>query len=258
MAAPVFFVDPSLEPDAEGRITMTGDEARHASQVSRLRAGESVHLVDGQGRRLEGVVASATRDALVVLVQRVVIEPDPSPRLVVVQALAKGDRGEQAVAAMTEVGVDVIVPWSAEHCVARWVGERAERGVAKWRTAARSAAKQARRARVPRIEPLHATSELAPWISGAALAICLDESATDPLARWDVPPAGDVVLVVGPEGGLSDAERAGLSQLGAHLARLGPTVLRTSTAGPVASGVVLSRTDRWGIPPGSEHVRMVT
>ena len=248
MAAPVFFVDPGNQPDADGVICITGDEARHASQVVRLRSGERVDLVDGVGRRYEGTVRSASRDRLDVAVERIVDEPDPAPRIVVVQALAKGDRGEQAVAAMTEVGVDVIVPWSAEHCITRWSADRAQRGVDKWRATARASAKQARRSRVPDVLPLHSTADMDARLSDAALVICLDESADEPLAGIDIPDTGDVVLVVGPEGGLSDAERAHLTRLGARLARLGPTVLRTSTAGPVGAAVVLARTRRWGAP----------
>jgi 16S rRNA (uracil1498-N3)-methyltransferase len=246
MAAPVFFVDPGNEPDADGVLCVTGDEARHAAQVVRLRAGERVDLVDGVGRRYEGTVRSASRDRLDVAVDRIVDEPEPAPRIVVVQALAKGDRGEQAVAAMTEVGVDVIVPWSAEHCITRWAGDKAQRGVDKWRATARASAKQARRSRVPDVLALHSTSDLDARLADAALVLCLDESADEPLAGIDIPARGDVVLVVGPEGGISDAERAHLSGLGARLARLGPTVLRTSTAGPVGASVVLARTPRWG------------
>ena len=246
MAAPVFFVDPGNEPDADGVVRIAGDEARHASQVVRLRAGERVDLVDGAGRRYEGTVLSASRDRLEVAVDHIVDEPDPAPRIVVVQALAKGDRGEQAVAAMTEVGVDVIVPWSAQHGITQWSGDKAQRGVEKWRATARASAKQARRSRVPDVLPLHSTADLDARLAHAALVICLDESSSEPLAGFDIPATGDVVLIVGPEGGLSDSERAHLTGLGARLARLGPTVLRTSTAGPVGAAVVLARSPRWG------------
>lgn len=246
MAAPVFWIDLGLTPDAGGIVSVSGEEARHAGQVVRLRVGERVDLVDGHGRRLEGTVHSISRDRLDVSVTRDIREPDPAPRIVVVQALAKGERGEQAVAAMTEVGVDVIVPWSAEHCVARWSGERAERGVAKWQTVARAAAKQARRSRVPDVRHLHSTADLESLVASSSLALCLDESADVPLSTTVIPDHGDVVIVVGPEGGLSDAERARLVRWGAARVRLGPTVLRTSTAGPVGAALVLSRTPRWG------------
>lgn len=246
MAAPVFFIDPGLDLGPDGLIELTGDEARHAAQVVRLRPGERIDLVDGAGRRLEGTVRDASRDRLEVSITRVVHDPDPAPRVIVIQALAKGDRGEQAVAAMTEVGVDVIVPWSAEHCVTRWTGERALRGVEKWRTTARASAKQARRSRVPDVLPLHSTRDLEGVIQGAALVLCLDESAPQPLASMEMPSDGDIVLVVGPEGGLSDAEREHLAAAGARRVHMGPSVMRTSTAGPVGAALVLARTPRWG------------
>lgn len=246
MAAPVFFIDPATEASVDASVSVTGDEARHAAQVTRLRPGEPVDLVDGEGRRVRCAVTAVTRDRVDALVEAIEIEPEPVPRVIVIQALAKGDRGERAVEAMTEVGVDVIVPWQADHCVTRWSGERADRGVAKWRSTARTSTKQARRARVPAVADLHSTRDLAPWLASAALAIALDESADAPVARMDVPEAGDIVLVVGPEGGLSDAEMAWLIDHGATPGMLGPTVLRTSTAGPVGAATVLSRTARWG------------
>jgi 16S rRNA (uracil1498-N3)-methyltransferase len=249
MAAPVFFVDPGTEPDQHRVIVVSGDEARHAAQVVRLRPGERIDAVDGHGRRFSGTVRMAARDRVEIDVTDDVREPEPDPRIIVIQALAKGDRAEQAVAAMTEVGVDVIVPWAAEHCVTRWSGDRADRGVDKWRATARASAKQARRARVPDVAALHSTHDLEPLLSDAALAVCLDESADVPLASLPVPASGDLVVVVGPEGGISGAERERLSALGAQPARLGPTVLRTSTAGTVGASVVLSRTSRWGGTP---------
>jgi 16S rRNA (uracil1498-N3)-methyltransferase len=250
MAAPVFRLDAATPASVGDILDLDGAEAHHAIAAMRLRAGERVDLVDGAGRRIEGTVAMVERDRLGVAVSSVRIEPEPQPRIVVIQALAKGDRGERAVETLTEVGVDVIVPWAASHCVVRWEGEKADRGVAKWRTAARAAAKQSRRARDPEVTGLHATADLAAWIGGAALAVVLDESADSDVAGIGVPPSGDIVLVVGPEGGLTDAERATLVEAGARLGRLGPTVLRTSTAGTVAAAVMLARTPRWNAPYG--------
>lgn len=251
MAAPVFHIEPSVMAEAGGRVSVTGPEARHAAQVVRLRVGEAIELVDGDGRRIQGVVSGVDRDRLDVDVSAVRMEPAPAPRIVVIQALPKGERGERAVEMMTEVGVDVIVPWAAQHCVTTWDAERAERGLAKWRGTASAAAKQARRARTPEICDLHRTDDLQRWIAGASLALALDESAVHPVSAIAPPVAGDIVLVVGPEGGLSDDERGRLEAMGARPARLGPTVLRTSTAGPVAASVLLSRTPRWEpeVPP---------
>lgn len=248
MAPHVFMVDPSAEPDARGMICVHGDEARHASQVVRLRVGEVVDLVDGEGRRFTGEAVQVTRDRVEVRVSGTTVDPAPQPRVIVIQALAKGDRGERAVEAMTEIGVDVIIPWAAERCVTRWVGDKATRGVDKWRATAWAATKQSRRSRLPQITDLHATGDLVPWISGASIALCLDEASSSPLAAMTIPSEGGIVLIVGPEGGISPVEMEQLTAAGATMARLGPTVLRTSTAGPVASTVVLSRTPRWGSP----------
>ncbi|HEY1673839.1 MAG TPA: 16S rRNA (uracil(1498)-N(3))-methyltransferase, partial [Streptosporangiaceae bacterium] len=172
--------------------------------------------------------------------------PAPEPRIVVVQALPKGDRAELATETMTEVGVDVIVPWAAERCVARWpAGDRAAKALARWRSAAREAAKQARRSRIPDVTGLASTADVAARITAAAAAVVLEPGADATLSRLDLPAHGDVVLVVGPEGGVSPGELAAFTAAGAHPARLGESVLRTSTAGAAAAAVLMSRTGRW-------------
>lgn len=245
MARHVFIAD-QLDDAAPGStIHLDGAEGHHAAQVARVRSGEELEIVDGRGRRVEARVIDVRRNAVSAQVMNVIDEPVPAPRLVVVQALAKGDRGERAVETLTEVGVDVIVPWSAAHSVSQWRGDKADRGVEKWRATARSSAKQARRSRVPDVLALMSTPQLRETVESAGLALLLDEGASTPISQCPVPREGDVVLVVGPEGGLSDAERESLCAWGAMPVRLGPTVLRTSTAGTVAAGIVLAATDRW-------------
>jgi 16S rRNA (uracil1498-N3)-methyltransferase len=139
----------------------------------------------------------------------------------------------------------VIVPWHAERCVARWTGDKVERGQAKWAAAARAAGKQARRAWLPEVAPLARTSDVEALVASATCAIVLHEEAHTAIRRTVVPATGDIVLVVGPEGGVSPEELARFTSAGAHLALLGPTVMRTSTAGTVAAVVVLSTTERW-------------
>ena len=226
-------------------VRLGGAEGRHASAVRRLGAGERVDLVDGLGGRLACTVVAADREGLDLRVEARVDEPPAQPRLVVVQALAKGDRGELAVEVLTEVGVDVVVPWAAARCVVQWRGERGVRALERWRSTAREAGKQARRARHPEVRELASTADVTRLVGAAACAVVLHESATDPLAAVEVPAAGDMVVVVGPEGGVTDDEVATLSAAGASVRRLGPSVLRTSTAGAVAAGVLLSRTPRW-------------
>ncbi|GES23326.1 ribosomal RNA small subunit methyltransferase E [Acrocarpospora pleiomorpha] len=241
MTVPVFLHD----LDARSRILLDGPEGRHAASVRRLRAGERVDLTDGAGAVAECVVAVARKDALDLDVLRRYDVPAPEPRLVVVQGLPKGDRGELAVETMTEAGVDEIVPWAAGRCVTQWKGERGEKSLARWRSTAREAAKQARRFHLPEIADQASTTRVTALLADAALAVVLHEEAAEPLSRLDLPEKGDIVLVVGPEGGITDDEITKFREAGATPALLGPTVLRTSTAGVAAAAVLLARTGRW-------------
>jgi 16S rRNA (uracil1498-N3)-methyltransferase len=226
-----------------GVVTVLGAEARHALKARRLRIGEYLQLVDGQGRRVSGCLVAADRDeALCMEVTAVEDEPQPEPRLTVVQALAKGDRAERAVESMTEVGVDEIVPWQSARSVVRWSGAKAERGRERWVAISREATKQSRRARMPVISPLADGHEVCARVASADLAVILD-SAGAPIR--DFHPHGDVVLIVGPEGGISEDEVRDLTAAGAVLVRLGPEILRASTAGTVALAAILAASPRW-------------
>lgn len=213
--------------------------------MRRLAAGERADLTDGAGAIVECVITAVSPGGLELAVLARRAEPPPEPRLVVVQAIPKGDRGEQAVETMTEVGVDVIVPWAAERCVVRWRGDRADKGTARWRSTAVQAAKQSRRCWFPEVTPVATTAAVAERVRGASLALLLEPDAADLLAAVPVPRAGEVVLVIGPEGGIAPQEAEALAAAGAAGARLGPTVLRASSAGAVAAALVLSRSARW-------------
>jgi 16S rRNA (uracil1498-N3)-methyltransferase len=262
MRPPVFVAEP--DQLAGDLIVLSGAEGRHAATVRRLGPGEHVDVTDGSGTVAECQV-TRSRDGeleLAVLARRA--EPPPVPRLTVLQALPKGDRGELAVETMTEVGVDVIVPWAAERCVVQWRGDRGDRALARWRSAGLAAAKQARRARFPEITALAGRDGAARLVAAADLAILLDPAAETPLAglaaraaglssgpaqagpaQAGPAQAGGIVLITGPEGGVSPAETSLLTEAGAVPARLGPSVLRASTAGAVAAAIVLSDTGRW-------------
>jgi 16S rRNA (uracil1498-N3)-methyltransferase len=244
VTAPLFLVEPGALA-AAGPVLLDGPEGRHAAKVRRLGVGERVDLADGTGLLAECVVASVAGESLTLDVALLRVLPEPAPRFVVVQALPKGDRGELAVEVMTEVGVDEVVPWAASRCVTQWVGTRGERSAARWAAHAREAAKQARRARVPVVAKLASTRDVCALLAGAALGLVLHEAGTEPLAAAEVPEAGDVVLVVGPEGGLDDRELADLTAAGGRVVRLGPEVLRTSTAGVAALAALSVRTARW-------------
>ncbi len=162
--------------------------------------------------------------------------------------MLKGDRGELAVELMTEVGVDTIIPWPAERCVARWRPDREDKALSRWRSSAREAAKQSRRSRFPEITEPQRTADMLARVAGAELALLLDPQAATALTAVPLPGAGEIVVVVGPEGGVSPRESAELTAAGALQARLGPSVLRGSTAGAVAAALVLSGCGRWELP----------
>ncbi|NQW72179.1 MAG: 16S rRNA (uracil(1498)-N(3))-methyltransferase, partial [Actinobacteria bacterium] len=192
-------------------LTIIGPEARHAVSVMRMQPGEGIELVDGAGRRVRGTIASIDgRDSLGIDVADVIDEPVPDLRLAVIQALPKGEHAELAVDLMTQVGVDAIVPWAAQRCVAQWKPDRAEKARAKWQAAAAAAAKQSRRARTPVIGALATLADACALVSSAAVGLVLHEEASASLADAQLPSAGEIVIVVGPEGGLADDERAGL------------------------------------------------
>ena len=213
--------------------------------MRRLATGERVDVTDGAGLVAECVVAASRPAELDLTVCARKAEPLPQPRLAVLQAIPKGERGELAVELLTEAGADVIVPWAAQRSVAIWRGDRAGRSRARWISAAQEAAKQSRRSWFPEVTEQADLSAAARRISAAALAIVLDPDAAEPLTAVAVPAEGEIVLVVGPEGGISPTENDAFAAAGAVTARLGPTVMRASSAGAVAAGVLLSRTARW-------------
>jgi len=262
-------------------IRLDGPEGRHAALVRRLRPGERIDLTDGAGRLAECVVRAAGGPGggepvldLDVLEHRTL--PPPEPRLTVVQALAKGDRGETAVETMTEVGVDVIVPWSASRSIVQWRADRGDKALAKWRSTAAEASKQSRRVWWPEVADPASTAQVARLLAKATLGVVLHEEGELSLA--DLTPdqlragaamassantgvlgdrvsaggasgdmSGDIVLIVGPEGGVSPEELQTFAEAGGVAYRMGPTVLRTSTAGTVAAAVLLARSGRWTV-----------
>jgi 16S rRNA (uracil1498-N3)-methyltransferase len=239
--APLFLLD-ELPETAE--LLVEGAEGRHAVDVLRLAPGERVRVGDGRGTVAEGPVVAADAAGLRVLVESRVEVPAPQPEFVLVQALPKGDRGPLAVDLATELGVDRIVPWAASRCVTRWRDDRIEKGLAKWRAAARAATKQARRPRLPEVTEPMTTRQVCGLLADADLAVVLHEQARRPLAALPVPAQGTVAVVVGPEGGLTDGEVLAFRAAGGEPVRLGAEVLRTSTAGAAALAA-LSVRSRW-------------
>jgi 16S rRNA (uracil1498-N3)-methyltransferase len=244
VSAPLFLVE-SLPAADSG--TLDGPEGHHAADVQRLRVGERLTLADGRGSRLTAEIAAVRRGSVDYVVINRSVERPKAHHITVVQGIPKGDRGELAVQAMTEVGVDEMVPWAAARSVAQWRGERGHKARAKWVATAREAAKQARRAYLPVVsgDPDATTKQVATRLAAAKAAFVLHEEAGTPLSTVALPDAGEIALVVGPEGGIADAELAAFTEAGATPVRLGDTVLRTSTAGVAAIAVLATRLSRW-------------
>jgi len=242
--AHAYLVDDLAATEPGATVVVTGQEARHAVTVSRVRLGEALRVGDGRGLVVDGEVVEAAPDRLVLRVDRVRTEPVPERRLVLVQALAKGDRDELAVQAATELGVDEVVPWAAARSVSRWQGPKVEKGLSRWRAIVREATKQAVRAHVPTVSPVAGVRDLAARTSGS-LVLVLEPSADRALSSVELGATGDVVVVVGPEGGIAPHELDALREAGAVPVRLGDSVLRTSTAGPAALAVLAVGLGRW-------------
>lgn len=244
MTEPVFLDDtlpdplPEPLPDLAAVVVLGGAEGRHAARVRRIRPGESITIADGRGRGVRGPVRTVDGDRLTVEVAEHLVVPEPDLRFVVVQALAKGDRGEAAVEMLTEVGVHEIVPWQASRSVVRWSGERGAKGRSRWQAIAREATKQSRRLRIPLVAQPVDLDGLCRRIGSAASTLVLHEGATEPLTAAPLPAAGEVIIVVGPEGGLSDDEVSRLTAAGGRAVSVSDGVLRTSTAGVVALGAL--------------------
>jgi 16S rRNA (uracil1498-N3)-methyltransferase len=243
MTLPVFTVDTTTLSGDE--VEVSGDEGRHAVVVRRIRPGEHIVLTDTAGSGAQCVVRSVSKSSLVAEVLMRWREEPLQPRIVVVQAIPKGDHAERAVDLMTEVGVDEIVPWESSRTIVNWSGERENKALARWRATAHAAAKQSRRLRFSVVTPLHTTEQVVARLRSATLALVLHEGADTSVTGYDTPVDGEVVVVVGPEGGLTDAELALFAAAGGRPVKLGPTVLRSSTAGAVAAAVISSRTTRW-------------
>ncbi|NUS72502.1 MAG: 16S rRNA (uracil(1498)-N(3))-methyltransferase [Corynebacteriales bacterium] len=254
MSLPLFVLD--SVPDI-ATLVLSGDEGHHAARVQRLTPGARLLITDGRGLRARCVVESVNGGELNLRVELRDRIPAPQPKLIVVQALPKGDRGELAVELMTELDVDEIVPWSAARTITQWRGPRGDKALAKWRNAARAAAKQSRRSWFPDVSRLASTSDVVRRIgdNGGPTFVLHEEaditffdvasSLLSEHSKMDGAERGAIMLIVGPEGGLDDREVAQFSEAGAKIVRFGATVVRTSTAGPAALAALAPWVGRW-------------
>lgn len=249
MADTLFYAD--AVPAVGERAVVDGDEGFHAATVRRIRPGEALVLSDGDGALARCEVEETSKRGFSARVLERWTAPRPAPTVTVAQGIPKSERSELAIELATEAGADDFIAWQADRCVARWDGERAEKGLRRWRAVARSAARQSRRAYIPDISGPLVTkalaNEVADRVRAGGLVLALHESAAHPIAELPVAQANSIMLLVGPEGGISDGELDALVAAGATAVRLGPTVLRTTTAAAVALGALGVLTSRWSI-----------
>ncbi|WP_309619669.1 16S rRNA (uracil(1498)-N(3))-methyltransferase [Salinibacterium sp.] len=239
-----FYLDETLESAVVGdRVSITGAEARHAVTVSRLAVGQTIAIGNGSGFVVSGVIVTAEHTELAIEVATVERDDRRAPSVFLAQALAKGDRDELAVQAATELGVDGVVPWSAARSISRWEGAKVAKGRDRWMAVVREASKQSLRSWIPDVLDLVSTTQLAKLASGARMLV-LEPTAELAMTALDVDDR-DLIIVVGPEGGISPHELDVLAAAGASIVRLGPEVLRTSTAGPAALAILNAKLGRW-------------
>lgn len=233
MTDPLFLADLHA-PQVGDTVTLGGEEGRHAATVRRIRPGETITVADGAGTGVRGPVVATDKTSVTLEVAQVLHAPEAPIRYHAVQALAKGDRAELAVEMLTELGIDRIIPWQSSRSVVKWTHDREERQLGRWRSTAREATKQSRRLRVPIVTAAMTTRELVLLIPTMAVTFILHERATTTLRHFDLPESGDVLIIIGPEGGLTDEEVAAFEEAGAQQLLVSDGVLRTSTAGTVA------------------------
>ena len=249
MVTPLFQHPLSPVPKPGDSISLSGAEAKHAIAVRRMRVGEPIQVANGEGLRAVGLV-SGIDDAkggqsLTITAQTVAQEPAPSPALILVQALAKGDRDELAIQAATELGAYGVVPWQADRSVSRWEGAKIAKSLERWQTIVSEAAKQALRAFTPKVQQPVTSKQLAASMAEYSLVLVLDPTSTESISTSELPNQGTIAIVVGPEGGMSEPELELLEKAGARRVHLGDSILRTSTAGMAAISVLQSRMGAW-------------
>ncbi len=227
-------------PD-HGELALPDALAHHALRVLRLHDGDAIVLFDGSDGEVEARLIVRGKTAFALLGERRAVERESPLQLVLVQALASGDKMDWIVQKAVELGVAAIQPVQAERSVLRLSGERADKRLAHWRQVAVSACEQCGRNRIPELRPLQALTH---WLAAARGELCYVLAPGGLRGFADEPrPQGVVHVLVGPEGGWGEAELAACDAAGTRRIGLGPRVLRTETAGLAALAALQTR---WG------------
>jgi 16S rRNA (uracil1498-N3)-methyltransferase len=228
------FVVPNISSDEV--LVVDGEEAHHAIKVMRLNIDEEIVVTDGAGNWAQGSIQSLDKKSFAIQVSRRGFEEPRAPELIVIQALTKSDRMRETIELLTVAGVDRIIPWKAQRSIA----QEKESSTEKWTSVAIAACKQSRRLRFPVIENALTTHQIVERFAGKF--IVLNENSSHKLSDLRFVDQTPVVLVVGPEGGISDTE---LSQLTGTHVRMGQEVLRSAHAGFAALAAIQTLIRRW-------------
>jgi 16S rRNA (uracil1498-N3)-methyltransferase len=242
---PLFISPIPSDTKAGSKIKIAGAEAKHAMSVRRLQVGEAISVSDGQGNKARGKVSQLSKDFLELDVESVESIERPKPQLILVQALAKGDRDEMAVQACTELGIQTVIPWQSERSVSIWKPEKQDKHRLRWQTIATEAAKQSLRPFIPEVEQVLATGELTERLKQFDLTLVLDPTSSTPLTSVSLLGHQSIAIVVGPEGGISPEELGQFRSAGLSLVGLGSGILRTSTAGVAVVSYLQATLGNW-------------
>ena len=245
MVEPLFISPIPSDTKAGSKIKIAGAEAKHAMSVRRLQVGEPIAVSDGQGQKARGKVSQLSKDFLELNVESVENIERPKPQLILVQALAKGDRDEMAVQACTELGIQTVIPWQSERSVSIWKPEKQDKHRLRWQSIATEAAKQSLRPFIPEVERVLGTSELVERLKQFDLTLVLDPTSSTPVTSVSLSGHQSIAIVVGPEGGISPQELEQFRAAGFSLAALGSGILRTSTAGLAVVSYLQATLGNW-------------
>ncbi len=238
----LFFVD-DLPRKVGSSYEFDSDDAQHAIRVLRMSAGEVFMLSDGQGKWSKVKIFAVKKKSLEVEVVETGIQDPLEVSFTVVQALPKGDRLKESIELLTEGGVDTIIPWSAQ----RSIGQ-AEKGVEKLQVTAREASKQSRRLFIPDVTEVANTSKVVELIPQHDLVLVFHESAKSKVSEIVTRKyfeSRSVMIIIGPEGGISDEELELFKSAGAKVALMGRPILRSAHAGLAAMSAVNALIKVW-------------
>lgn len=240
---PAYFYSSEISVNQK-EFKLSGSEAHHAIKVRRVTEGEIVFITNGEGLVVEAIVLKIESGKSLLLESKQTQQQNQKkPIIAVAQALAKGDRSDLSVELLTEVGVDEIIPWQANRSVSKW-DEKEDKALEKWIQISRESSKQSRRGIFPKITNVLKSPNLVNIFNKFSKVIVLDPDSPKKIIDQIENNLESYLLVIGPEGGIEKEELDLFKKHHAVDARLGDSILRTSSAGAIGASILMSST-RW-------------